>query len=160
VNEFALAVKLREKGRRKKALKLFLALLRNRPEDAILNYHCAWTYDNLGMERKAIPHYVRAIRNGLPARDLERALLGLGSTYRCIGEYRKAEATLRQGAAKFSKNHAMKIFLAMALFNTKKHQEAMKLLLRALAKTTPDKSIARYRRAIFFYSDKLLRRFC
>jgi hypothetical protein len=47
------------------------------------------------------------------------------------------------------------VFLAMALHNTGAHAQAFERLLRALAETSADASIQRYKRAILFYSDKL-----
>ena len=43
----------------------------------------------------------------------------------------------------------------MALHNLGRHAEAMELVLKALAATSTEGSIERYRQAIEFYADKL-----
>lgn len=50
------------------------------PEDPVVQYQCAWSFDILGKEAKAVPHYKKAIKEGLNGKDLEGAFLGLGST--------------------------------------------------------------------------------
>jgi tetratricopeptide (TPR) repeat protein len=155
MDRLAQAIRLRKAGQRRRSLKLFLELSRRYPRNPTINYQCAWAHDILGREREAIPFYVRAIKDGLRKRDLEGALLGLGSSYRCLGDYRKAEKTLRLGVKRFPRSRPMQIFLAMALFNTNQHGQAMKLLLRNLAETSADGQIIAYKTAISFYADKL-----
>jgi predicted Zn-dependent protease len=82
-------------------------------------------------------------------------LLGLGSTYRALGEYALAEETLRQGVAEFPEDRAMQVFLAMALYKRGRHGEAMGLLLRNLAETSDDARIRRYERALLHYAPDL-----
>ena len=115
------AIQLREAGKLEQARVLLLDLVAAHPDNPTINYQCAWSHDALGLEREAVPFYERAIALGLRGEDLAGALLGLGSTYRCLGEYHKA----------------------------------IERLLRALAETSTDESIQRYKRAILFYSDKL-----
>ncbi len=43
----------------------------------------------------------------------------------------------------------------MILYNVKNYQEAMNLLLNVIAKTSSDKGIQKYQKAIEYYSDKL-----
>src|SRR3989440_6423574 len=92
------AIQLRETGRVRQdqamleeARTLLLDLGAAYPDDAEITFQTAVVHDNLGFERESIPFYVRAIEQGLSGPDLERALLGLGSTYRGLGEYQKAE---------------------------------------------------------------------
>jgi tetratricopeptide (TPR) repeat protein len=148
-------IRLREAGKLEEARLLALELVAEQPDDPAVNYHCAWCHDVLGLERDAVPFYERAIALGLRGEDLEGALLGLGSTYRGLGEYRNAIETLGKGAAQFPDQRSFEVFLAMALYNTGAHAQAMERLLKALAETSSDASIQRYKRAILFYSDKL-----
>ena len=83
------------------------------------------------------------------------AMLGLGSTYRSLGEYEKALAYLQKGAARFPDSNEFHVFMAMTLYNLGRHPEAMELLLRVIATTTSDEWIKRYQRALLFYADKL-----
>src|SRR5690349_13371987 len=95
------AIQLREEGRAKqdqaileKARTLLLELVAAFPGDAEITFQTAVVHDNLGLERESIPFYVKALSQGLSGPDLERALLGLGSTYRGLGDYQHAEETL------------------------------------------------------------------
>ena len=104
-------------------------------------------------------YYVKAIENGLEGEDLEGAYLGLGSTYRCLGEYDKAEKTFMEALKIFPKNLEFEVFYAMTLYNLKRHSESMERLLRVIAKSSADENIKSYRKAILYYSDKLDNRF-
>lgn len=151
----ASAIKLRDSENHKEARQLLLELHAEFPEDPQVNYQCAWIHDLLGLEREAIPFYEKAIQTGLGDDDLKSALLGLGSTYRCIGEYQKSIETFQHALTLFPNSHEFNVFLGMAYYNTGEHAKAMELLLNSLADTSGDTGILRYRRAIRFYSDKL-----
>jgi predicted Zn-dependent protease len=149
------ALALRRNGQLDDSRAALLEMAAARPDDATILYQCAWAHDLLGLEREAAPYYERAIACGLDGDELRGALLGLGSTYRCIGEYRKAAETLRRGVATFPEDRALQVFLAMALYHVDEVKEAMGLLLENLAATTADPSIGAYRSAIAFSADKL-----
>jgi tetratricopeptide (TPR) repeat protein len=153
--KLVLAIQHRTAERFDQARCLLEELYAEQPEDAQVNYHYAWLHDRLGEEIAAVPFYERAIGLGLPDDDLRSALLGLGSTYRCIGEYQKAAKLLREGLARFPEAQEIAVFLAMALYNLGEHREAMEILLRAVARASSDLGIQRYHRAIEFYADKL-----
>ncbi|WP_367946647.1 tetratricopeptide repeat protein [Virgibacillus dokdonensis] len=130
-----------------------MKLVEKFPNNAFINYQCAGSFDIIGEETKAIPYYKNAIKLGLPAKELQGAFLGLGSTYRTIGEYKKSKNLFAKGMKQFPKNRALQTFYAMTLYNLNEHDKAMELLL--IIDTTNDAEIMRYRRAIKFYSDKL-----
>jgi len=153
--KLAPALKLRETEKHAEARQLLLELHNEFPNDPQVNYQCAWIHDLLGLEREAIPFYEKAIQEGLSGDDLKSALLGLGSTYRCIGEYRKSIDTFQHILTLFPNSLEFKVFLAMAYYNIDEHSKAMELLLNSLADTSKDEGILRYQRAIRFYSDKL-----
>jgi len=153
--KLASALKLRETEKHEEARLLLLELHNEFPNDPQVNYQCAWIHDLLGLEREAIPFYEKAIQEGFSGDDLKSALLGLGSTHRCIGEYRKSIDTLQQALTLFPNSLEFKVFLAMAYYNIGEHSKAMELLLNSLADTSKDEGILRYQRAIRFYSDKL-----
>ena len=146
---------MREAGNHAEARQLLLALHAEFPNDPQVNYQCAWIHDLLGMEREAIPFYERAIQAGLEGDDLKGALLGMGSTYRCLGEYQKAVDTFQQALDLFPDSQEFNVFLAMAYYNVHEYSKAMELLLNCLVNTSRDEGILRYQRAIRFYSDKL-----
>ena len=149
------AIGLRESGNQEEARQLLLALHSEFLDDPQVNYQCAWIHDLLGLERDAIPFYEKAIQADLQGDDLKSALLGLGSTYRCIGEYQKSIKTFQHALTRFPASREFNVFLAMAYYNIREYSKAMELLLTGLADTSSDGGILRYQRAIRFYSDKL-----
>ena len=153
--KLAFTISLRETEHHEEARQALLKLHGDFPDHPQINYQCAWIHDLLGMEREAIPFYDKAIQAGLVGEDLKSALLGMGSTHRCIGEYQKAIETFRHALSLFPDCHEFKVFLGMAYYNIGEHAKAMELLLNSLASTSSDEGIFRYQRAIRFYSDKL-----
>ncbi|HEX5941369.1 MAG TPA: tetratricopeptide repeat protein [Anaerolineales bacterium] len=153
--KLASAIQLRGSEKHEEARQLLLALHAKFPNDPQVNYQCAWIHDLLGREREAIPFYAKAIQTGLSGEDLKSALLGLGSTYRCIGEYQKSIEIFQHALTLFPDSHEFNVFLGMSYYNIGEHPKAMELLLNSLADTSSDEGILRYRRAIHFYSDKL-----
>lgn len=149
------AIALRKSGKHKESNELLSELVKAFPEDATINYQCAWSFDLLGEEAKAVPFYEKAIDLGLAEKELEGALLGLGSTYRTLGEYEKSKVIFQKGWKQFPDNRAIETFYAMTLYNLGKHDKAMELLLNCIIDTTTDKNILAYKKAIAFYSDKL-----
>jgi tetratricopeptide (TPR) repeat protein len=154
-DRLASAIKLRESEKYEEARQLLLQLHSEFPNDPQVNYQCAWIHDLLGLEREAISFYENAIQTGLDGEDLKSALLGMGSTYRCIGEYQKSIETFQHALTLFPGSREFNVFLAMAYYNIGEHAKAMELLLNSLADTSGDDGILRYQRAIRFYSDKL-----
>ncbi|HYK75005.1 MAG TPA: tetratricopeptide repeat protein, partial [Pseudoneobacillus sp.] len=106
-------------------------------------------------ETEAVPYYENAIQLGLPDEELQGAYLGLGSTYRTLGEYEKSKEVLVKGIELYPNNRALQVFYSMTLYNLKEHASAMELLLKGLIETSSDENILHYKRAIHFYSDKL-----
>lgn len=148
-------VQLRESGKFEAARQILLALTAAYPLAAEVQIQCAWVHDSMGLEKEAVIYYERAIALGLTDGDLCGALLGLGSTLRCIGEYDRALAVLEQGRLVFPGRREFEPFLAMTYYNLGDHHKAMELLLRALAETSQDEGILSYRRALLFYADRL-----
>ncbi|MFK4066994.1 tetratricopeptide repeat protein [Streptomyces sp. NPDC029674] len=150
------AVRLREVGRREEAREQLVALAAELPHDPEVAYQTAWVHDTLGLEAEAVPYYERALNGtGLSDDDRRGALLGLGSTYRILGRYEEAVATLERGTAEFPNDGGLKTFLAMALYNTGRTHDAMEMLLTLLVATSKDPEIAAYRPAIEEYAKDL-----
>ncbi|MER2071880.1 MAG: tetratricopeptide repeat protein, partial [Psychrobacillus sp.] len=103
------ALHLRKEGQLLESNRIFLQLVKEFPQDAYINYQCAWSFDTLGDESQAVPFYETAISLGLPEKDQEGAFIGLGSTYRTLGEYDKSQKTLEQGLKQFPTNRAMQV---------------------------------------------------
>ncbi|WP_274308469.1 tetratricopeptide repeat protein [Solibacillus daqui] len=149
------ALRYRNENKLKESNELLVALAKESPADAYINYQCAWSFDCLGEEAQAVPYYEVAIQGKLHKEDLQGAYLGLGSTYRTLGEYEKSRDVFEKAVSFFPENESLKVFYAMTLYNLQAHSEAMELLLKCLTNTTSDHSILMYKRAIEFYSDKL-----
>lgn len=149
------AMSLRQAGRDEEARLLLLQLHEERPDDPLVNLQCAWVHDKLGLESEAVPFYEQGLRLGLEGRDLRDAFLGLGSTYRALGDYEKAHSTLRRAVAEFPTDRALQTFLGMALYNTGQAKEACEILLRILVETSADPGLGAYREALSLYSEDL-----
>ncbi len=145
-------IKLRKEGNDQEARMMLLDLQSKNPKDALVVFNCAAVHDNLGLEAEAIPLYLRAIELGLSGENLQRAILGLGSSYRCLRQYKTSLAVLEDGACRFPDNWSIKVFLAMTYHECGRHGAAMELLLKCTAETSTDKTIDEYRRAITFYA--------
>nr|WP_066050646.1 tetratricopeptide repeat protein [Robertmurraya korlensis] len=153
--ELDIAINLRKSGNHKESNELLMKLVQEYAENASINYQCAWSLDLLGEEAKAVSFYENAIKLGLSSNELEGALLGLGSTYRTLGEYEKSKRIFQKGIESFPNNRAIQTFYSMTLYNLNEHSKAMELLLKCLIDTTKDDNILNYKKAIDFYSIKL-----
>ncbi|WP_249777650.1 tetratricopeptide repeat protein [Paenalkalicoccus suaedae] len=150
------ALNLRSEGNLNKSNELLRKLTKANPHDASLQYQCAWSFDVLGEERAAVPYYERAIKlGGLSLDELRGAYVGLGSTYRTLGEYTESERVLQEGLKTFPDAADIAVFYAMTLYNLGRNQAAMELLLKLLATTSNEESVQAYAKAITFYADKL-----
>ena len=76
----------------------------------------------------------------------------MGSTYRVLGRYTEAEATLCLDLERFPQANEMKVFLAMTLHNLGQSKAAFEYLLTVLAETSSDRDIQAYRPPIVFYA--------
>ncbi|MCG7342625.1 tetratricopeptide repeat protein [Sporosarcina sp. ACRSL] len=153
--ELAKAIKLRGDGKLHESNEILKDLAKNNPDDAVINYQCAWSFDVLGKEAEAVPYYEKALQIGLNDEDALGAYIGLGSTYRALGSYQKSKAIFERGLVRFPENNALKTFYAMTLYNLEEHIKAMEILLTCLVQTSNDPDITSYKRAIGFYADKL-----
>ncbi len=148
------AAGLRKSGQQSDALDVLLPLLERFPQQADIHYQIAWTYDSMGRESEAAPFYEQALSLGLSFHRAE-AFLGLGSTYRCLGQYEKSLETFDKGIAEFPNNQALKTFRALSLYNLQNYSRSVEELLLVLLATTQDQNIKSYEKALRFYSDKL-----
>ncbi|KEK22914.1 tetratricopeptide repeat protein [Bacillus gaemokensis] len=145
------AIQLRNEKKHEESRDILIGLANVTEEPEVL-YQCACIHDVMGLETEAAPYYEKAIANGLTGELLCGAYIGLGSTYRCIGEYDKAIITLEAGLQQFPENGVMKVFLSLAKYNVKEYEEAMKLLLETVVKL---EDVKEYERAVLFYKEHL-----
>ncbi|WNB91058.1 tetratricopeptide repeat protein [Bacillus sp. NEB1478] len=156
------AIEMREEGRAKQdetilneARTLLLELAAAYPEHAEVNYQTGIAHDNMGLGKEAIPYYVKAIDLGLSGPDLQRCLLGLGSTYRVLGLYQESLETLLRGVTEFPEHRGLQVFYSMALYNTGNYKEAMEIALMNLMETTNDEKLQYFKRGITYYAQNL-----
>ena len=149
------AISLRETGRDEEARQALLELNSEFPNDPMIKLHCARVHDKLGLEAEAVPFYEGALTGHLDRNDLRSALLGLGSSYRALGQYEKAVATLRRAVDDFPSDSALQTFLAMALYNVGESKVAAQTLLRIVAETSADPEVSKYREALGIYAEDL-----
>lgn len=161
-DQLAKAIQLREEGRAKQepkilhqARNILLELATQYPEQAEITYQLAICYDNLGLGKEAVPYYLQALKQGLTGPNLERACLGLGSTYRALGEYQKSEEILRRGLSEFPESRALQVFLSLTLYNTKNYNESIELLMTNLLETTSDEKLLYFKRGLLYYAKHL-----
>ena len=155
MSDLETAIKLRTEKKHDEALAVLSALLVVAPKDPNVHYHYAWTCDAAGRESDAVPHYEAALDGGLPGDDRRSAFLGLGSTYRCLGQHEKSLAVFDRALVEFSDDRALKVFRALTHYNLGRHADAIGALVVQLVETTDDKHIQNYSRALLFYADKL-----
>ena len=149
------AIQLRKENKPDQAMLLLQELLNSNPDDPNINYQMAWTCDFIGKESEAVPFYKKAIDKGLSGEDRKGAILGLGSTYRCLGEYEKSLKIFDQAVVEFADDRSLKVFRALTLFNLGKYEDSVGELLLQLLDATNDQSIKLYDKALRFYSNKL-----
>lgn len=154
MNELERAINHRENGKPEEAIVILKALLEANPDNAEANYQLAWCYDVLGYEKEAVPYYEKAISIGLCEKDQIEAIIGLGSTYRTIGQYTKSQRLLENSIRKYD-NKALKVFLAMTLYNLNDYEQSISILLKLLADSSSDEDIKKFSSAISYYSDRL-----
>ena len=152
MDDLAFAIRLRSEEKLQESNALLKKLAAASPDDPMLNYQCAWSFDVLGQESEAIAYYERAIALGLIGEDLKGAYLGLGSTYRSIGAYTKSKAILQSGIDAFPEDNALKTFYAMAIYHLGEHARSIEILLNVIAETSSAPEIIEYRKAIIQYA--------
>ncbi len=149
ISNLIYADKLRAKNHHEEARQLLVQLASEFPTNPVVQYKTACVYDFLGRERDAIPYYHAAIENDLPDTDLRGAYLGLGSTYRTLGQYAESKKILQEGLSRFPDANEM------TLYNLGENHEAVSSLLQVITDTTSDEKIESYERAIRFYAEDL-----
>jgi tRNA-Thr(GGU) m(6)t(6)A37 methyltransferase TsaA len=146
---------LRKSGDAVGAFEVVQMALKDHQRSADLNYLAACICDADRTEIEAVTYYLKALELGLNGHDRRDALLGLGSTYRSLGEYAKSKEIFETGIKEFPHYKPYFVFLALTEFNLKKPEQTVKILLDQLVETTSDQEIRTYERALRFYSTRL-----
>ncbi|GAF16354.1 FOG protein containing TPR repeat [Bacillus sp. JCM 19046] len=120
-----------------------------------VNYLLAANCDMQGLESQAVPYYTKAIELGLKEEDLKEAYVGLGSTYRTLGNYVESEKTLTEGLKRFPDYKPLHVFYSLTLYNLGNYDKAMERLLTSLLETTADPDIQGFKNALDYYAPRL-----
>lgn len=147
--------KLQANKQFEQANQLLIQALEIDPKSGETNYLLAANCDMQGEESAAVPYYVKAMELGLNDQDLRGAYLGLGSTYRTLGQYKESQAVFAEGLSRFPAYEPLHVFYSLTLYNLGDHEQAMNRLLTTLLRTTSDQDIHTFGKALEFYSTRL-----
>lgn len=154
-NDLELVIKLRSDQKFDAAFEKINALIQKFPTEGCLYYHAAWICDAGRTEQEAVSYYKNALELGLTDQERKGALLGLGSTFRSLGNYEESESIFLNGIKEFPDYKPFVVFNSLTAYNLKKYDKAVSSLLLTLIETTSDQEVRSYKRALSFYSDKL-----
>lgn len=127
-------------------------LVAERPDgDAEALYEWASVHDSLGYEQEAVDLYRAALDAGLAGERRPQAMIQLASSLRNVGEPDAAVALLQGEHPTEVTGDSAQAFLALALRDAGRADEALAVALTALARTLP-----RYRRSLERYAASLL----
>ena len=115
-------------------------------------YDEACAHDRAGREDEAIPCYQEALSLGLPDPLRRQALLGLGSSYRNVLRHADAIGLLRDAAAEYPDDAALRVFLALALWSGGREREGFATIGKIAVESA---DLGGYARAAAFYVDHL-----
>jgi len=121
------------------------------PGDPDALFERASLHDFLGEERDAIPLYRAALDAGLEGPRRPQAVIQLASSLRNIGDHGGAIRLLEDAGTDDATGDASHAFLALALYDSGRHAEALKVALDSLARTLP-----MYGRAVTAYANDLV----
>lgn len=134
---------------------ILLDLLDEYPEDPLVLFEVGGAYDVLGEAPEAIEYYEQAIQQGLTGSDLQECMICLGLNHRAIGQFEQAVEILEEAQEQFPEDNSVRTFLALAYYSDDTPEEAVRLLLDVLLKTTKDEGLLTYKDTLDFYKDNL-----
>lgn len=149
------ALELRRTGELRESNRLLAELVDEHPDQAVLNYECAWSYDILAEEKEAIRFYEKAIGLGLPDSKAINAYAQLGLLHRLNGRLTESEEVLMTGMRKYWDAGLLKVFYSFTLYDMGKPGEAMRWLKDALLDSTVNPEIWLNHKAINYLGSNL-----
>lgn len=127
------------------------SLVDERPDsDPDALYEWASIHDYLGRESEAVPLYRAALSAGLSGVRKPRAVIQLASSLRNVGEAGAAVDLLKDYPGDSVTGSAAQAFLALALHDMGRSDDALRVALKALASTLP-----LYSRVVSSYANEL-----
>ena len=131
------------------------ALYADHPGDARITYEYAGTHDSAGDEAAAVPLYEEALAAGLREPHRHRAQVQLASSLRNVGRLDEAVAVIDDVAARHPDSLGVAAFRALVHHDAGGSTRALSELLAAVATTSTDPDVVRYRRALTAYAAQL-----
>ncbi len=86
---------------------------------------------------------------------MENVYIGLGSSYRAIGEFEKALEVFNKAEQLFPINSATKVFKSITLYNCVINDLAVSNLIKILLENTNNFDIKKFEKALLYFSDHL-----
>jgi tetratricopeptide (TPR) repeat protein len=125
-------------------------LCAGRDADPDAAFELGGVHDSTGSEAEANTHYLRARELGLTGARLAQLNIQQGSTLRNLGRLDEAIAMLEATEADPTIGDARAVFLALALRDAGRHDEAIRLLIETLVPYLPryQRSATNYARAL------------
>ena len=115
------------------------------PSDARVLYERAGTFDSGGRAAEAVPLYEAALRAGLREPFRHRCQVQLASALRNLGRHEEALTVITAAAADQPDSLGTAAFLALARHDAGRSTAALQGLLSAIAATSADPDVERYR---------------
>ena len=125
------------------------------PADPRIAYELAGAHDSAGDEQAAVPLYEEALAAGLREPHRHRAQLQLASSLRNVGRVDEAVAVIDDLAARHPDSLGVAAFRALVHHDAGGGGRALGDLLTAVAATSTDPDVVRYRRALTAYATEL-----
>jgi cyanophycin synthetase len=125
------------------------------PGDARIAYEYAGAHDSAGDEAAAVPLYERALAAGLREPHRHRAQIQLASSLRNVGRVDEAVQVIDDVAARHPDSLGVAAFRALVHHDAGGPTRALAELLTAVAVTSTDPDVVRYRRALAAYAAEL-----
>ena len=125
------------------------------PGDARIAYEYAGCHDSAGNEALAVPLYEEALAGGLSEPHRHLAQVQLASSLRNLGRVDEALRVIDDAAARHPESLGVACFRALVRHDAGLPTRALADLLGAVATTSTDPDVARYRRAITAYAAEL-----
>lgn len=130
-------------------------LYAGRPGDARVAYEYAGTHDSAGDPEAAVPIYHAALDAGLREPLRHRAQLQLASSLRNLGRLAEAVAIVDDVTARHPESVGAAAFSALVHHDAGDPTGALRVLLGAVAATSTDPDVARYRRSLTASGEQL-----
>jgi cyanophycin synthetase len=131
------------------------ALYAAHPGDARIAYELAGAHDSAGDEGAAVPLYEESLAAGLREPHRHRAQVQLASSLRNVGRLDEAVTVIDDVAARHPDSLGVAAFRALVHHDAGGSTRALSELLAAVASTSSDPDVVRYRRALTAYAAQL-----